>query len=47
MYGLRASTKAEFYSQHAKEGMVDAINKMCGQPGCQIRSSFGAPPAPR
>ncbi|CAM9946137.1 unnamed protein product [Ectocarpus fasciculatus] len=41
-YGIARLKKAEFCKTHAKQGMVDVVNKKCGHPGCITIPSFGA-----
>ncbi|CAM9633284.1 unnamed protein product [Hapterophycus canaliculatus] len=39
-YGVAGSTKREFCSQHAKEGMINVNNKRCIQANCTTIPSF-------
>ncbi|CAM9254294.1 unnamed protein product, partial [Ectocarpus sp. 8 AP-2014] len=40
-FGNIGSKKAEYYSQHANEGMVNVVCKKCGHPGCMKWPSYG------
>ncbi|CBJ29797.1 EsV-1-7 [Ectocarpus siliculosus] len=40
-YGKDNSKKAEFCSQHAKQGMVNVVHKRCGHTACSTRPSYG------
>lgn len=42
-YGVLDTTRAEFCSQHAREGMVDVRNKGCGHHGCSTQPSYRFP----
>ncbi|CAN0041340.1 unnamed protein product [Sphacelaria rigidula] len=36
-----SSRKAEFCAKHAREGMIQVVNKVCGNAGCSTRPSYG------
>ncbi|CAM9586530.1 unnamed protein product [Ectocarpus sp. 4 AP-2014] len=38
-FGTDGSKKAEFCSQHAKQGMVNLRSRRCNHPGCMKRPS--------
>ena len=40
-FGLAESRKAEFCSQHARNGMVNVVSKTCCREGCSKQPSFG------